>query len=57
MPASKTSRDSTNEAASNLVALVEFLSQMERRQPVYPQWAKFDTATTMSDNNGGAIKF
>lgn len=57
MPAGKTSGDDTNEVANNLVALVEYLSQMEQRQPVYPQWAKFDTATTMSDNNGGVIKF
>lgn len=57
MPAGKTLGDRTNEAASNLVALVEYLSQMEQRQPVYPQWSKFDTSTTMSDNNGGVIKF
>ena len=42
---------------SNLVELVDFLDEMERRQPTYPQWAKFDTATTMSDNNGGVIRF
>ncbi|MBQ2695507.1 hypothetical protein IJG04_02610 [Candidatus Saccharibacteria bacterium] len=58
MPAGKTLGDNSNDsAASNLVALVEYLSQMEQRQPAYPQWAKFDTAATMSDNNGGVIKF
>lgn len=58
MPAGKSLGDNSKDSgAANLVALVEYLSQMEQRQPVYPQWAKFDTATTMSDNNGGVIKF
>lgn len=57
MPAGKTSGDNVVRAADNIVALAEYLSQMEQRGPTYPQWAKFDTATTMSDNNGGCIKF
>lgn len=57
MPAGITYGGNTNSnGAENLVALVEYLGQMEHSSPTYPEWAKFDT-TTMSDNNGGVIKF
>ena len=43
--------------ADNLVALVDCLQEMKRFESTRPRWAKFDTRTTMSDNNGGLIKF
>lgn len=58
MPAGKSLGNNSNDSeAANLVALVEYLVEMEHRKPVYPEWAKYDTATTMSDNNGGFVKF
>ena len=58
MPEGKSLGDDSNDSgATNLVALVEYLVGMEHRKPVYPEWAKYDTATTMSDNNGGVVKF
>ena len=41
----------------NIVELVEILTKIQNTKPTYPEWAKYDTATTMSDNNGGVIKF
>lgn len=41
----------------NLVKLVHMLKRMRTSKPVYPKWAKFDSRDTMSDNNGGVIKF
>ena len=46
-----------DDSAKNLMELVHYLDKMEHSKPVYPKWAKFDTARTMSDNNGGVIKF
>ena len=43
--------------ADNLVALVDYLQRMRQAKPTRPKWAKFDTRTTMSDNNGGLINF
>jgi len=58
MPAGITYGGNTkSNGAENLVTLVEYLDRMKCSKPTYPKWAKFDTATTMSDNNGGVIKF
>ncbi|MBR2710098.1 hypothetical protein IKF02_00475 [Candidatus Saccharibacteria bacterium] len=46
-----------NDSGRNIVELVELLNKMQNSNPTYPEWAKYDTATTMSDNNGGVIKF
>lgn len=46
-----------DEAGDNLVALVHCLKHLQNTPCPNPEWAKFDTATTMSDNRGGVIKF
>lgn len=46
-----------DDGADNLVALVDYLQAMKSLESARPRWAKFDTRTTMSDNNGGLIKF
>lgn len=49
--------DSSNDAASNLVELVDYLAQIGAVKSPYPEWDKFDTKVSMSDNNGGVIRF
>lgn len=46
-----------NDSGRNIVELVELLIKIQNTKPTYPEWTKYDTATTMSDNRGGAIKF
>jgi len=46
-----------NDSGCNIVELVKRLTEINSNTPTYPEWAKYDTATTMSDNNGGVIKF
>lgn len=46
-----------NDAAGNLVSLVDYLVWMKSVKTPRPKWSKFDTKTSMSDNNGGMIKF
>ena len=41
------------EAGDNLVELVHYLKWLRATPEPNPEWAKFNTATTMSDNNGG----
>lgn len=48
---------SDDELADNLVELVDYLIWSEKTLNPNPEWAKFDTPTTMSDNKGGVIKF
>ncbi len=50
-------RSKEDEAGSNLVDLVHYLKLLQHTPCPNPEWAKFDTATTMSDNNGNVIKF
>ena len=45
------------EAGDNLVELVHYLKWLRATPEPNPEWAKFNTATTMSDNNGGLIRF
>lgn len=42
---------------NNLVELVHYLKHLQDTPRSNPEWAKFDTAATMSDNNGGIIYF
>ena len=46
-----------DEVGDNLVGLVHYLKYLQNTPCPNPEWAKFDTATTMSDNKGGVIKF
>lgn len=45
------------DAGDNLVELAGYLVQIKDQKPVYPEWAKYDTDSTMSDNRGGCILF
>lgn len=45
------------EAGGNLIRLVHHLKWSQKTPNPNPEWSKFDTATTMSDNRGGLIKF
>ena len=45
------------EAGNNLVRLTRYLKWSQKTPNPNPEWAKFDTATTMSDNKGGVIRF
>lgn len=54
VPALQSSKD---EAGDNLISLVHYLKHLQNTPCPNPEWAKFDTATTMSDNRGGVIKF
>lgn len=47
----------TNDGSEALVELVDYLYRLEHSAPLYPKWAKFDTADTMSDNRGDAVIF
>lgn len=49
--------NNANDSGRNIVELIKLLTEINNTKPTYPEWTKFDTATTMSDNNGGAIKF
>ena len=45
------------EAGKNLISLAHYLKRMREVPDPNPEWKKFNTALTMSDNNGGLIKF
>lgn len=45
------------EAGDTLVELVHYPRWLKTTPYPNPEWEKFDTATTMSDNNGGLIRF
>ncbi len=47
----------SDDGGDNLVSLVHYLRYLQNTPCPNPEWAKFDTATTMSDNRGGVIKF
>lgn len=44
-------------SGANLSELVDYLKYLQSAPSPNSEWAKHNTATTMSDNNGGVIYF